>query len=155
VGPEGSAPLAADDPFRQMCGGGGGTAHDLGIEVLVVHIRIEQLAQPAQGRSRRRREARSSQPATGNERIRAHPSAGSMAGMGAGRHGTSTRLLAEWLHSSWLRYDRCEADVRHTAAVGLGQLAHVDDIVRHTEEIDRPQALNEVLRSLPARNGSR
>jgi hypothetical protein len=36
------------------------------------------------------------------ERIRPHPSAGSMAGMGAGRHGTSTRLLAEWLHSSWV-----------------------------------------------------
>jgi hypothetical protein len=73
------------------------------------------------------------------ERIRPHPSAGSMAGMGTGRHGTSTRLLAEWLQSSWLRYDRCEADVRHTAAVGSG-LASARGQYRPAHRGDRSSA---------------
>ena len=68
-------------------------------------------------------------------------------GHGSARNRYSAASNGCTAHGS--RYDRCEADVRHTAAVGLGQLAHVDNIVRHTEEIDRPQALNEVLRSLP------
>ena len=67
--------------------------------------------------------------------------------MGADRHGPllgGLPMVAERTAAIWQMY------VRHTAAVGLG-LAHLDNIVRHTEEINRPQALNEVLRSLQAR----
>ena len=105
-----------------------------------------------QSRHRVDRVAGAEQPASqSRERIRSHPSAGEHGRHGCGSARASPRRLADGCRAHGCDMtDARQMYVRHTAAVGLG-LAHLDNIVRHTEEINRPQALNEVLRSLQAR----